>query len=83
MGNAFFGQNDAVTNRFKEERDINTKKSIVTFLWFANTCYGNEFIKAIATDKALDKEIVAYTNDLLTRRVKKRKILQRVGQHGV
>jgi len=63
----------AVTNRFKEEKDINTKKSIVTFLWFANTCDGNEFLKEIETDKASDKAIVAYANDLLTRKVKKEK----------
>lgn len=63
----------AVTSRFKEEKDTKTRKSIVTFLWFSNTCDGNEFLKSIATDKTLDKELVDYTNDLLTRKLKKEK----------
>jgi hypothetical protein len=63
----------AVTSRFKEEKDTKTKKSIVTFLWFSNTCDGNEFLKSITTDKTLDKEVVDYTNDLLTRKLKKEK----------
>jgi hypothetical protein len=62
-----------LTNRFNEEHDIKTKKSIVTFLWFANTCVGNEFLKQITTEKTIDKEIVDYTNDLLTRKLKKDK----------
>lgn len=60
-------------NRFNEEGDIKTKRSIITFLWFANTCDGNEFLKKIAIEKTLDKEIVDYTNDLLTRKLKKEK----------
>jgi hypothetical protein len=63
----------AVTSRFKEEKDTKTKKSIVTFLWFSNTCDGNEFLKSITADKTLDKEVVDYTNDLLTRKLKKEK----------
>ena len=63
----------ALTNRFKEEKDVKTKKSIVTFLWFANTCDGNEFLKGLITDKTLDKEIVDYTDDLLRRKFKREK----------
>lgn len=63
----------AVTSRFKEEKDAETKKSIVTFLWFSNTCNGNEFLKSIMTDKTLDEEVVEYTNDLLTRKLNKEK----------
>jgi hypothetical protein len=62
-----------LTNRFKEEKDVKTKKSIVTFLWFANTCDGNEFLKGLTADKTEDKEIVDYTSDLLTRKLKKQK----------
>lgn len=61
----------AMTTRFLEERNTSTKKSIITLLWFANTCAGNEFLKKIAADRTLDKEIVAYTSGLLTRRLKK------------
>jgi hypothetical protein len=61
----------AMTSRFKEEKDTKTKKSIVTVLWFSNTCDGNEFLRSITTDKTLDKEVVDYTNDLLTRKLKK------------
>lgn len=60
-------------NRFKEEKNINTKKSIVTLLWFANTCDGNEFLKELTTSKTIDSEIVGYTRDLLTRKPKKEK----------
>lgn len=60
-------------NRFNEEKDVKTNKSIITFLWFANTCDGNEFLKKLTTDKTLDKEIVDYTNDPLTRKWKKNK----------
>jgi hypothetical protein len=62
-----------LTNRFNEEQDLKTKKSIITFLWFANTCDGNEFLKKLTTDKTLDKEVADYTNDLLTRKLKKDK----------
>ncbi len=64
---------NAITNRFKEEKDINTKKSIVTLLWFSNSCDGNEFLKGLLTNKTIEKEVVGYTNDLLTRKLKKEK----------
>jgi len=63
----------AVTTRFKKERDIDVRKSIVTLLWFANTCDGNEFLTKLMTDETLDKEIVDYVNNLLTRKFKKDK----------
>lgn len=62
---------NAVISRFKTEKDINTKKSIVTLLWFANTCSGNDFLKSILTDKTIAKEVSDYTEDLLKRKLKK------------
>lgn len=62
-----------VIKRFKEEKDINAKKSIVTLLWFSNSCNGNEFLKGLVTDKTIEKEVTDYTNDLLTRKLKKEK----------
>lgn len=64
---------NSVTSRFKEETDINTKKSILTLLWFANTCDGNDFLRSLTANKTLDKELIDYTNDLLTRKLKKEK----------
>jgi hypothetical protein len=64
---------NTVLSRFTEESDLNTKKSIITFLWFVNICAGNEFLQKVATDKSLDKEVIDYTNDLLSRKFKKEK----------
>jgi hypothetical protein len=64
---------DAVTNRFKEEKDINTKKSIVTLLWFSNSCSGNDFLNGLLTDKTIEKEVLDYTKNLLARKSKKEK----------
>ena len=61
----------ALTTRFREENDIKARKSIVTFLWFSNTCDGNEFLNAITIDKTLGKEVVDYTTDLLARKLER------------
>ena len=69
----------AVTDRFKEVKDIDTKKSIVTLLWFTNSCSGNEFLKALTTDKSIEKEVADYANNLLTRKFKKEKYYKELG----
>lgn len=63
----------AVVSRFKEEKDVNAQKSIVTLLWFANTCNGNDFLKELTKDKGIDQEVADYIDDLLTRKFKKEK----------
>jgi len=47
----------AVIDRFKSEKDLNAKKSIVTLLWFTNSCKGNEFLRGLSADKATEKEV--------------------------
>lgn len=63
----------AVIDRFKMEKDVNARKAIITLLWFANTCDGNEFLKKITADKISEKEVLAYAKDLLNRAFKKEK----------
>lgn len=62
-----------VFERFKSESDINIKKSIVTLLWFTNSCNGNKFLNELITNNQADSEVVDYTKDLLTRKFKKEK----------
>jgi hypothetical protein len=62
---------NAVISRFNEEKDINAKKSIVTLLWFTNSCNGNDFVKGLLSDKKIEKEVTSYTKDLLTRKLKR------------
>jgi hypothetical protein len=62
-----------VIERFKSESDVNAKKSIVTLLWFTNSCTGNKFLTELTTDTKTDKEVTDYAKDLLTRKLKKDK----------
>jgi hypothetical protein len=62
---------DPLIERFKREEDADTQKSIVTLLWFANTCSGNDFLNGLKADKAVDKEVADYAGDLLRRKIKK------------
>lgn len=62
-----------VMERFKGESDVNIKKSIVTLLWFTNSCNGNRFLTELTTDTQTDKEVTDYAKDLLTRKLKKDK----------
>jgi hypothetical protein len=64
---------EAVTQRFKQEENIIVRKSILTLLWFANSCKGNEFLNTVLTDETIQKEVVAYTTDLLNRKLRKDK----------
>ena len=66
--------------RLKEDKDVDTKKSIITFLWFANTCDGNELLKNMTSDKTSDNDVVNYINDLLSSKLKRDKYYQDLDQ---
>jgi hypothetical protein len=63
----------ALIDKYNAIQDIDTKKAIVTTLWFTNSCDGNGFLKKLSNDKDQNSEIIRYTNDLLTRKLKKDK----------
>jgi hypothetical protein len=62
-----------VMERFTIEKNIVAQKSIVTFLWFANTCTGNNFLKAVSIDASVNQDVREYVIDLLGRKLKKNK----------
>jgi hypothetical protein len=41
------------------------KKSIVSTLWFAYSCKGDEFLKSILANKAVDKEVRSYVKKIM------------------
>ncbi len=69
---------EPVIKRFKEEKEITAKNSIVTLLWFANTCNGNNFLREISEDKTIEKEVAEYAKDLLGRKFKKEKYYEKL-----
>ena len=42
-----------------------SQKSIITTLWFAYTCKGDQFINSIMTDRTLDKEVSEYAKKIM------------------
>lgn len=62
-----------VIERFKSENDVSTQKSIVTLLWFTNSCQGNKFLTELATETKINKDVTDYVKDLLARKFKKDK----------
>lgn len=73
---------EAITKRFVEEKDMTARKSIVTLLWFANSCRGNDFLTALITDKTIEKEVANYAKDLLTRKFRKDKFYKELDNMG-
>jgi len=41
-----------------------SRKSIITTLWFAYSCQGDEFINTIASDKAIEKDVREYARKI-------------------
>lgn len=45
---------------------ITAKKSIITTLWFAYSCKGDEFIKSVITNQIADKEVREYAKKIMS-----------------
>ncbi len=42
------------------------KKSVITSLWFTYSCKGDNFLKSIMTDQAIEKEVREYAKKIIT-----------------
>jgi hypothetical protein len=55
---------DTLITIFKDLKP-NSQKSVITTLWFAYSCKGDDFLKTVITDKTLKKEVSAYAKKIM------------------
>ena len=59
-----FNYVDTLINMFKTVKPT-SQKSIITTLWFAYTCKGDNFLKSIMTDNTTQKEVREYAKKIM------------------
>ena len=55
---------DTLINMFKTVK-LTSQKSIITTLWFAYTCKGDNFLKSIMADNTIQKEVREYAKEIM------------------
>ena len=59
-----FNYVDTLINMFKTVK-LTSQKSIITTLWFAYTCKGDNFLKSIMADNTIQKEVREYAKEIM------------------
>jgi len=59
-----FNYVDTLINMFKTV-NLTSQKSIITTLWFAYTCKGDNFLKSIIADNTIQKEVREYAKKIM------------------
>lgn len=57
---------DTLITLFKYIDNISVKKSIITTLWFAHTCKGDELLKHVSEDSKVNLEVRGYAKRILS-----------------
>ena len=60
-----FNYVDTLINMFKTVKPT-SQKSIITTLWFAYTCKGDNFLKSIMADNTIQKEVKEYAKKIMS-----------------
>ena len=60
-----FNYVDTLINMFKTVKPT-SQKSIITTLWFAYTCKGDNFLKSIMADNTIEKEVKEYAKKIMS-----------------
>jgi hypothetical protein len=55
---------DTIISIFKDLKP-NAQKAVITTLWFAYSCKGDDFLKLVIADKALKKEVSTYAKKIM------------------
>jgi hypothetical protein len=56
---------DTLISIFKQTKDIQVQKSIITTIWFSNSCAGDEFLRSRNANNSLSIEVSDYAKRLL------------------
>ena len=57
---------DTLEKIFRQTKDISAQKSIITTLWFSNSCQGDKFLQSLNESNTLNKDIAVCAHQLLS-----------------